>query len=49
MLEQLTKIYRLENAGKMAEADALRAELPKTKILGTSAVNKVIQVRCDVS
>jgi len=27
----------------MAEADALRAELPKTKILGTSAVNKVIQ------
>jgi hypothetical protein len=43
VIEQLTKIYRLENAGKMADAEALRKELPKTKILGTSAVNKVVQ------
>ena len=36
----LTQVYRLQNQGKMAEAEALRATIPKGKLLGASALNK---------
>ena len=38
--EILTRVYRLQNQGKMSEAEALRATIPKGKLLGASALNK---------
>ena len=38
--EMLTKVFRLQNQGKMADAAALRETIPKGKVLGASALNK---------
>ena len=40
VVEILTKVYRLENQGKMEAARTLRATLPNLKALGQSAINK---------
>ncbi len=36
----LTKVFRLQNQGKMTDAAALRETIPKGKVLGVSALNK---------
>ena len=36
----MTKVYHLENQGKMEAARTLRATLPNLKALGQSAINK---------
>ena len=41
MLELLTVIDRLENRGQIAEAAMLREKIPKTDVLGESAVDKL--------
>ena len=41
MLELLTVIDRLENRGQIAEAAMLREKIPKTNVLGESAVDKL--------
>ena len=38
--EMLTKGFRLQNQGKMADAAAHRETIPKGKVLGASALNK---------
>ncbi len=38
--EMLTKVFRLQNQGKMADAAALRETIPEGKVLGASALNK---------
>ena len=38
--EMLTKVFRLQNQGKMADAAALRETIPKEKVLGASVLNK---------
>lgn len=40
VVDILTKVYRLENQGKMEAARSLRASLPDVKALGESAINK---------
>jgi len=40
VVDILTKVYRLENQGKMEAARSLRASLPDLKALGESAINK---------
>ena len=38
--EMLTKVFRLQNQGKMADPAALRETIPKGKVLGLSALIK---------
>ena len=38
--EMLTRLFRLQNQGKMADAAALRETIPKGKVHGASALNK---------